>query len=63
MSRPCATVVILVILGSTAVARAETPCGRPAAHDPMDTLVSCYMRSPSGFDLEFGAGGLLLGGL
>jgi extradiol dioxygenase len=27
----------------------------------MDTLVSFYMRSPSGFDIEFGAGGELLG--
>ncbi len=27
----------------------------------MDTLVSFYMRSPSGFDIEFGAGGALLG--
>jgi hypothetical protein len=26
----------------------------------MDTLVSFYMRSPSGFDIEFGAGGQLL---
>ena len=27
----------------------------------MDRLVSFYMRGPSGFDLEFGAGGELLG--
>lgn len=27
----------------------------------MDTLISFYMRSPSGFDIEFGAGGALLG--
>jgi extradiol dioxygenase len=27
----------------------------------MDRLVSFYMRDPSGFDLEFGAGGELLG--
>jgi extradiol dioxygenase len=27
----------------------------------MDTLVSFYMRTPSGFDLEFGAGGEMLG--
>jgi hypothetical protein len=26
----------------------------------MDTLVSFYMRTPSGFDIEFGAGGELL---
>src|SRR5260221_5565611 len=28
----------------------------------MDTLVSFYMRTPSGFDIEFGAGGELLNG-
>jgi hypothetical protein len=27
----------------------------------MDTLVSFYMRSPSGFDIEFGTGGEQLG--
>jgi hypothetical protein len=26
----------------------------------MDTLVSFYMRSPTGFDIEFGAGGVVL---
>jgi extradiol dioxygenase len=26
----------------------------------MDTLVSFYMRSPTGFDIEFGAGGVKL---
>ena len=30
--------------------------GRPQ----MDALVSFYMRTPSGFDMEFGAGGALL---
>jgi 2,3-dihydroxybiphenyl 1,2-dioxygenase len=28
----------------------------------MDTLVSFYMRSPTGFDIEFGAGGVVLDG-
>lgn len=38
----------------------EMPITMSLGRHMMDTLVSFYMRSPTGFDIEFGAGGVVL---
>jgi extradiol dioxygenase len=43
------------------VQQRQLPVTLSLGRHQMDTLVSFYMRTPSGFDIEFGAGGLRLG--